>query len=184
MPVDTDIVSMSCITMPRYDSKWSPTELRSMRAAGLGSRRSSFRRYATLLLNRVTSRRRSDGLVRGTCLRCGATWEVRAVGRPRKWCSQRCRRAAYEERRAAAAGAIAVREVKVPEAQTEHDLTACVDRVADSPAACRRLLQRLARAEHLARLFDELPWDATREAVLSLADQVQRERQRRRPRRW
>ena len=47
------------------------------------------------------------------CPRCGENlppqrWTGRG-GRPQIWCSQRCRRAAYEERRAAANGAIAVR---------------------------------------------------------------------------
>lgn len=44
------------------------------------------------------------------CPRCGATIppKIGGVGRPRLWCSQVCRRAAYEERRAATSGAIAV----------------------------------------------------------------------------
>ena len=36
---------------------------------------------------------------------------ARLTGRPTVWCSQTCRRAAYEERRAAARGAIAVKVV-------------------------------------------------------------------------
>ena len=47
------------------------------------------------------------------CPRCGETLPAPPAsprpGRPPTWCSQRCRRAAYEERRAAANGAIAVR---------------------------------------------------------------------------
>src|SRR3954447_21054423 len=70
----------------------------------------------------------------GTCLRCGTPWVGRPSGRPRKWCSQACRRAAYEERRAAAAGAISVREVEVSKV-TDHDLSTCVKNVADSPTA-------------------------------------------------
>lgn len=45
-----------------------------------------------------------------SCPRCGATIppKLGGAGRPRVWCSQACRRAAYEERRAARSGAIAV----------------------------------------------------------------------------
>ena len=44
------------------------------------------------------------------CPRCAATIppKLGGIGRPRRWCSQACRRAAYEERRAARNGAIAV----------------------------------------------------------------------------
>jgi len=57
------------------------------------------------------------------CPRCGENlppprWTGRG-GRPQIWCSQRCRRAAYEERRAAANGAIAVR-VEVIEKPVER----------------------------------------------------------------
>jgi endogenous inhibitor of DNA gyrase (YacG/DUF329 family) len=53
-----------------------------------------------------------------TCARCGVPLEAPArSGRPRRWCSQRCRRAAYEERKAAAAGAVAVRVVEVERAE-------------------------------------------------------------------
>src|SRR3954451_19969447 len=79
---------------------------------------------------------------RGICLRCGTPWVGRPCGRPRKWCSQACRRAAYEDRRAAAAGAIAVREVEVTNV-TDHDLSTCVKNVADSPSAVKRLLRTL-----------------------------------------
>jgi hypothetical protein len=57
------------------------------------------------------------------CPRCGENlppprWTGRG-GRPPIWCSQRCRRAAYEERRAATNGAIAVR-VEVIEKPVER----------------------------------------------------------------
>ncbi|GAA2121927.1 hypothetical protein [Nocardioides bigeumensis] len=54
------------------------------------------------------------------------------MGRPRKWCSQACRRGAYEERRAAANGAIATQVVERVTV-VEHDLDECVKRVLDSP---------------------------------------------------
>src|SRR5690625_4284264 len=47
----------------------------------------------------------------GLCPRCGAPVPRRRTGRPATWCSQSRRRSAYEERRAAARGAIALRVV-------------------------------------------------------------------------
>jgi len=41
-----------------------------------------------------------------TCPRCGAETTAKARGRPRKWCSDRCRKLASEEHRAAARGVI------------------------------------------------------------------------------
>lgn len=40
----------------------------------------------------------------GVCSRSGSPILVRTTERPARWRSQRCRRAAYEDRRAAAAG--------------------------------------------------------------------------------
>jgi len=81
------------------------------------------------------------------CPRCGATihevWP-RPAGRPRRWCSARCRRAASEERRAAANGAIAIEYVQVEPALDDH-----VRAVLESPAACRRVIRNLReRAEN------------------------------------
>ncbi len=45
------------------------------------------------------------------CPRCGGPVHWSGRGRRARWCSQACRRAAYEERRAAATGAIAIRVV-------------------------------------------------------------------------
>jgi len=106
-------------------------------------------------------------LPRGTCLRCGAAWVGRISGRPRKWCSHACRRAAYEERRAAANGAIAVREVEVS-VGVDHDLTSCVEHVPESPAAVRRLLRRLGESSHLTAVAAELRWEPAREELLRL----------------
>ena len=101
------------------------------------------------------------------------------MGRPRKWCSQACRRAAYEERRAAANGAIAI---QVVESVTvgEHDLDECVRRVLDSPAACRHVLRGLLQPARLEQLDREARWDAVRTQVLHLASGLlNRERARR-----
>jgi endogenous inhibitor of DNA gyrase (YacG/DUF329 family) len=108
--------------------------------------------------------------VSGVCPRCGGPVPVRATGRPASWCSQRCRRAAYEERRAAAAGAIAV-EVVETVTTTEHGLDECVRRVRASPVAARRVLT------HLTRLVAEdglrnPKWGSTVDAAAFLARKV------------
>lgn len=75
------------------------------------------------------------------CPRCGEPVPVKETGRPAKWCSQRCRRAAYEERRAAKRGAIAV-EVVEQVKYVEHDLDQCLAEVLTSPLMCRRAVYR------------------------------------------
>ncbi len=94
------------------------------------------------------------------CPRCGAemassNWPPKP-GRPSVWCSQQCRRAAYEERRAAKNGAVAVR-VEVVEKPVERIVervrveTRCVPSepaeaaqiVLRSPRACRTVLESL-----------------------------------------
>lgn len=49
---------------------------------------------------------------RGACLRCGGSLRRRQTGRPRLWCSDRCRRLAGEERGAADRGAVGIRLVE------------------------------------------------------------------------
>lgn len=99
----------------------------------------------------------------GKCPRCGADMPVpipsTRPGRPPKWCSQTCRRAAYEERRAAANGAIAVRvetvekpvervvervRVKVVEQKVTPRKAAQI--TLESPAASQAFLSGLADA--------------------------------------
>lgn len=107
----------------------------------------------------------------GTCLRCGTAWTGPRGGRPRKWCSTACRRAAYEERRAAASGAIAVREVVLERVVShDHDLTECAKRVSESSGACRRLLRALLEAREVA-WGSEPRWDAVRQLLQQLADE-------------
>ena len=85
-----------------------------------------------------------------SCPRCGRPVEWAGHGRRSVWCSQVCRRAAYEERRAARSGAIAVRVVereKVTERVRiqlrEPTLAECVERVLASPRACREVVNGL-----------------------------------------
>lgn len=99
------------------------------------------------------------------CPRCNAELPL-AVGRgrPRLWCSQVCRRAAYEERRAARSGAIGLRIERIVE-RVEKPVW-CIeyrDRIIEqsaaptgpadaaaivlaSPRACRAVLEGLADA--------------------------------------
>jgi hypothetical protein len=91
-------------------------------------------------------------------------------GRPPKWCSQRCRRAAYEERRAAAAGVLAIEFVRPVAASREHDLGECVSRVASSPTACRRVLQVMTQLAWSGDLVGDPKWAPTLDAVGKFAD--------------
>jgi endogenous inhibitor of DNA gyrase (YacG/DUF329 family) len=84
------------------------------------------------------------------CARCGAPLKApMRPRRPRQWCSQRCRRAAYEERRAAAAGAVAVRVVEVERAVEKPPAKPTVDEaikiVLGSQRAWRAVLDELTR---------------------------------------
>jgi hypothetical protein len=103
------------------------------------------------------------------CLRCGAempsgAWPPKP-GRPSVWCSQQCRRAAYEERRAAKNGAVAVR-VEVVEKPVERIVervrietkhvppspTEAAQMVLRSPRACRTVLESLTAEVDAGRL--------------------------------
>lgn len=86
-------------------------------------------------------------------------------GRPPIWCSQRCRRAAYEERRAAKNGAVGVR-IEVKEKPVDRivervrvETTTAAPAAADaaaivlrSPRACRTVLEALAADAAAGRL--------------------------------
>ncbi len=110
-----------------------------------------------------------------SCPRCGATihevWP-RPAGRPRRWCSPRCRRAASEERRAAANGAIAIKYVQVELALDDH-----VRAVLESPTACRRVVRNIRERVENGQLSDAR-WS-------SVKDELQRVRPARRSQlRW
>lgn len=101
---------------------------------------------------------------RGTCPQCGRKTVKPTTGRPPIWCSQKCRRAAYEERRAAATGAIAVEVVETVEIH-EHPIGTCVDRTMASPAGCRRVIHELARLAREGTLSSAPQWESTYLAV-------------------
>lgn len=112
------------------------------------------------------------------CPRCNAPIEESGKGRPPIWCSQKCRRSAYEERRAGAAGAISIeirevvreveREVVRVETKTPP-IEECAERVLASPRACRDVLDALATRAEAGRLDSGLH-TATVDAAVRLVE--------------
>lgn len=95
----------------------------------------------------------------------------RSTGRPATWCSDRCKRAAYEERRAAANGAIAVKVIEKVVVQDAHGLHECTNRVMESPVACRRVFDHLATLASEGGLTDP-KWDAAIRSLRNLATEL------------
>jgi hypothetical protein len=119
-------------------------------------------------IREVARARASDRLKSAPrCPRCSSPLPPNPSGRgrPRVWCSQACRRAAYEERRAASNGAIAT-QVVVQRVEPTWDET--MTRVLDSPVACRQLLTHLRHRLEAGQL-QQAQWDSVRAALLSLA---------------
>lgn len=108
------------------------------------------------------------------CPRCDSpiTPSASGRGRPRVWCSQRCRRAAYEERRAAANGAIAKAVVT---RNVEPPWDEIVERVLKSPMACRRVLQALTEKVDQGELLYG-PWDLVSADLWKLNTALARQR--------
>lgn len=92
-------------------------------------------------------------------------------GRPAVFCSGACRKAAHEARRTRRPDAFEVKIID-REVTVEHDLTECVNRVLASPAACRRVLQHLARLAADGTLTHESKWDSTLTAAHGLVDAI------------
>lgn len=95
----------------------------------------------------------------GTCPRCGEPTQPKTTGRPPIWCSQGCRRAAYEERRAAAGGAIGIK--------------VCVNRTIESPVGCRRVISELAQLAREGTLQSDPKWATTNTALIELIYAIQ-----------
>lgn len=146
-----------------------PTQRRSRRPSHLLHSRwplTSVRRACACMDQRNgTESRRSIG--EGTCPRCGHALSQTGRGRPRVWCSQTCRRAAYEERRAAAAGAIGIEVIRQTIVE-EHPLSICVDRTIASPVGCRRVLAELTKLMFAGGLRSDPKWSVANSAVESL----------------
>lgn len=92
-------------------------------------------------------------------------------GRPAVYCSGACRKAAHEARRTARPGAFEVKVVDRVVVES-HDLAGCVNRVIDSPAACRRVLQALTRLAADGTLDTDPKWRPTRAATQALLDAI------------
>lgn len=108
------------------------------------------------------------------CPRCAKTFQVSdhpKSGRPRRWCSDACRRLASEERRAAEGGHAAITFIKEAASLDEH-----VQAVLNSPSACRRILRELADRGARGQL-DDAKWS-------SVADELARLRRPNLPTRW
>lgn len=81
---------------------------------------------------------------------------------------------AYEERRAAARGVLAIELVRPLVTTMEHDLGECVARVVASPTACRRVLQEMTRLVRDGGVVDDPKWQPTVDAVAAFADALYR----------
>ena len=103
-----------------------------------------------------------------TCPRCGAETTAKARGRPRKWCSDRCRKLASEEHRAARRGVIGLEirdriiERRVSEVvYRAPSITASITLLLADVAATRKVLNTLARRvkrDQLDRTTIKLLW--------------------------
>ena len=128
----------------------------------------------------------------GSCPRCGEDLPAAPPsgrrGRPPIWCSQQCRRAAYEERRAAANGAVAVRievvekpvdrvveRVRVKIKEQRVTPTKAAEIVLASPTATRNVLLGLTGLIASAD-FDPKAHASTLDAASALLRAMQRRR--------
>ncbi len=102
------------------------------------------------------------------CPRCGAETTAKARGRPRKWCSDRCRKLASEEHRAATRGAIGLEirdriiERRIPEVvYRAPSITASITLLLADVAATKKVLNTLTRRvkrDQLDRATIKLLW--------------------------
>ncbi len=109
------------------------------------------------------------------CPRCGTAVTRRPTGRPAVWCSQRCRRAAYEERRAARAGAVGlqiVNRMRVERITETHALDDCLAAVLASPTASARALESITRKLLAEDARWDPRWHRTYESLLNVVDTV------------
>jgi endogenous inhibitor of DNA gyrase (YacG/DUF329 family) len=91
-----------------------------------------------------------------TCPRCGTELVTQPRGRPRIWCTDRCRKLASEEHRAAERGAIGLQiHDRIVEKQvrkivrTPPSMTAAIEKVLGNREAVRTVLTTLAhRQQH------------------------------------
>ncbi|MCA2338925.1 hypothetical protein JF776_26215, partial [Mycobacterium avium] len=126
------------------------------------------------------------------CPRCsaempGSAWPPKPR-RPSIWCSQQCRRAAYEERRAAKNGAVSVRvevvekpieriveRIRIEEREVHSSPAEAAQIVLKSPRACRTVLESLAAEADSGRL-NAATFAPTLRAAQRLLDSLRRAR--------
>lgn len=99
------------------------------------------------------------------CERCGRPiyeGEPRHPGRPRRWCSDACRRADHSERRALERGL-----------RPKPDLDQAVEVVLQAPAACRRVLRQVADWT-VSGALDEARWSSVAVELARLLRQTER----------
>ena len=101
------------------------------------------------------------------CPRCGDRFILKPRGRPQKWCSPACRRAAHAERVAAEYACLAVNVVETVDV-LEHDVGDCASRVAASPPACRRVLRAISQQARSRDLRTDPDWRPVIEAFWQL----------------
>lgn len=99
------------------------------------------------------------------CAHCGGSLARRrsSTGRPRVYCSDYCRKAAWDQRRQPGAVAVQVKVVERVVVQ-EHNLAECSRRCCESPVAATNmlyaLLQRVEAGELRYGAMCERPWTA------------------------
>jgi len=112
------------------------------------------------------------------CVRCGASLPAGATtGRPRVYCGPRCRKAAYEDRRARKPEAFLVRVVErtvVATVETTstidegHDILECVRQVCGSPRAIVNVLAALRGLVRTGTLRLDGKWTPVVRAITEL----------------
>jgi len=103
------------------------------------------------------------------CVRCGAALPAGSgKGRPRLYCSAKCRKAAYEDRRAHRDDAVRVQlvdriviETHERTIRSDHPMQTCIDNVLDDTQVAWRLLRELSRRVGTRRIApdDDAFWD-------------------------
>jgi hypothetical protein len=95
------------------------------------------------------------------------------AGRTRIWCSERCKKAAYEARRSSRESSFAVKVVERVVVQ-EHDINECVRRVKTSPVATRHVLYEVVRLVDAATFLHDPKWERVLRAAEALQDALHR----------
>jgi hypothetical protein len=96
-------------------------------------------------------------------------------GRTRVWCSDRCKKAAYEARRSGREHAVSVKVVERVVVK-EHHINECVRRVQASPVAVHHVVHHVVELIDARTLFHDAKWQRALRAVEALQDALRRTR--------